>query len=158
MGKVVKGIGKILGKVAPIAAGFIPGIGPLAAAAIGAGSQVLTKGGKVRLGDLVSGGLAGGAGGVAAGKLGGLKGLAANIAKNPLQAAQVGSGILSTIQGAHRTSRGDDLLAQAMNNRVPLALFNGPYDPSAVPPGVTGGTPMPNRAKLAALEALGYRG
>jgi len=40
-----KSLGKIFKKVAPIAASFIPGIGPLGAAAIGAGSGLLGGGG-----------------------------------------------------------------------------------------------------------------
>lgn len=46
MGKVIKGIGKAVGKVAGVAApfaGLIPGIGPLAAAGLGAGGKALSR-------------------------------------------------------------------------------------------------------------------
>lgn len=56
-------IGKILGTIAPIAAAFIPGIGPLAAAAIGAGSGLISGGGlKGALLGGVTGGLGAGLG------------------------------------------------------------------------------------------------
>lgn len=63
--------GKLLGTVAPIAAGFIPGIGPLASAAIGAGNGLLTGGG---LKGALLGGLTGGAGNLL-GSSGGFQGL-----------------------------------------------------------------------------------
>lgn len=56
-----KKIKKVIGTVAPIAASFIPGVGPLVGAAIGAGSGLLTGGGlKGALLGGATGGLAGG--------------------------------------------------------------------------------------------------
>ena len=62
------GLGKILKKIAPIAVSFIPGIGPVASAALGAGMGALSGGGLK--GALIGGatGAIGGAGG--AGKIG----------------------------------------------------------------------------------------
>jgi len=72
MGKVVKGIGKVIGKVAGVAApfaGLIPGIGPLAAAGLGAGGKVLSRAlggkntfGRGGLGEIAGAGLAGAGG------------------------------------------------------------------------------------------------
>jgi len=66
-------LGKGALKVAPIAAGFIPGVGPLASMAIGAGTSALSKkleGGSWK--DAAISGAVGGATGYASGKLGGL--------------------------------------------------------------------------------------
>lgn len=62
-------LGKILKAVAPIAVSFIPGIGPVAGAALGAGMGALSGGG---LKGALIGGISGGLGGAgAAGKIGG---------------------------------------------------------------------------------------
>lgn len=66
------GLGKILGTVAPIALSFIPGLGPLASAAIGAAGGALSGGG-------LKGALIGGAGGFIGG--GGISSLAKTAGK-----------------------------------------------------------------------------
>lgn len=81
MGKVLKGIGKVVGKVAGVAApfaGLIPGVGPLAAAGLGAGSKLLSRTlmgkntfGKGGFADIAGAGLAGGLGKFGIDKLGG---------------------------------------------------------------------------------------
>lgn len=58
------GIGKIFAKVAPIAAAFIPGVGPLASAALAAGASKLTGG---SWGDALKAGALSGLGSVAGG-------------------------------------------------------------------------------------------
>ena len=93
---------------APIAAAFIPGVGPLAAAAIGAG--VGSLGGKSGGGGLkgaLIGGLTGGLGGLAKGGIasaGGLSGILGKAAGTPLsgglQGATQGSGILGGLTRA----------------------------------------------------------
>jgi hypothetical protein len=55
-----KGLGKVLLKAAPIAAAFIPGVGPLASMAIGAGTGALSK--KIEGGSLKDSLIAGGIG------------------------------------------------------------------------------------------------
>lgn len=73
MGKIVKGIGRAVSTVAPIA-GLIPGVGPLVAGGLGAGGALL--GGK----NVLKSGLAGAAGGLGGELLGGpLSGLAGKI-------------------------------------------------------------------------------
>lgn len=67
--KIVGGIGDVVKKAAPLAA-LIPGVGPVAAAAIGAAGGLLGNlndddGFRGALGDVLLGGLAGGAGGLA---------------------------------------------------------------------------------------------
>lgn len=57
----LSGLGKIVGDVAPLAS-FIPGVGPVAGAAIGAGGKLLAGKG---LGGALKGGLEGGLGGFA---------------------------------------------------------------------------------------------
>lgn len=93
---------------APIAAAFIPGVGPLASAAIGAGIGSL--GGKSGGGGLkgaLIGGLSGGLGGLAKGGVasaGGLSGVLGKVAGTPLsgglQGATQGSGILGGLTRA----------------------------------------------------------
>ena len=56
LGGIVKGIGKAISTIAPIAASFIPGIGPLASAAIGGISGMMGGGG---IGGAISGALGG---------------------------------------------------------------------------------------------------
>jgi len=85
MGKIVRGIGKVVGKVAGVAApfaGLIPGIGPLAALGLGAGGKALSRAlggqntfGKGGLGEIAGAGLAGGLGGLAQAKFGNTAGL-----------------------------------------------------------------------------------
>ncbi|MCE7073693.1 hypothetical protein LZG74_25510 [Dyadobacter sp. CY327] len=87
-----KSIKKFVGSVAPIAAGFIPGIGPLGAAAIGAGGGLLSGGG---LKGAILGGV-GGAIGAGAGK--GLIGNATGLSGAGLNAASKGLG--GAISGA----------------------------------------------------------
>lgn len=68
IGKAIKGVGKTIGKVASTAApfaGFIPGVGPLAAGALAAGGAALT--GK-NLKDIAKAGLLGGGGAFLGGK------------------------------------------------------------------------------------------
>src|SRR6266702_4144983 len=67
MGDVIKGIGNVVGTAAPFA-GLIPGIGPLAAAGIGAGGKLLSGGGAK---GALTGGLEGAAGGLASNAFGG---------------------------------------------------------------------------------------
>lgn len=66
MGKIIKGIGKI----AKFAAPFIPGVGPLAAAGIGAAGSLLSKGKKANLGDVLGGAATGGLGRLGISQLG----------------------------------------------------------------------------------------
>ena len=106
-------IGKILKAIAPIAVSFIPGIGPVAAAALGAGLGALGGGGiKGALLGGISGGLgAGGLGGIG-GKLGTSIGgkvlgqAASSAAKNAIGQA--------VIQGALGTAAGKDPLTSAI--------------------------------------------
>ena len=99
-------LGKILKKVAPIALNFIPGVGPLASAAVGAALGA-TGGGGLKgalLGGAMGGLGAGGAGGIGA-KLGtGLLGQAAD----PRLAQAIGSGLLGA--GASAALGGDPLM------------------------------------------------
>ena len=105
--------GKILKAIAPIAVSFIPGIGPVAAAALGAGLGALGGGGiKGALLGGISGGLgAGGLGGIG-GKLGTSIGgkvlgqAASSAAKNAIGQA--------VIQGALGTAAGKDPLTSAI--------------------------------------------
>jgi hypothetical protein len=61
LGGPIKGIGKVAGKLAPVAS-FIPGVGPVAAAAMGAGGKLLSGGG-VKDAAGAAAGAAGGGGG-----------------------------------------------------------------------------------------------
>lgn len=63
---------RFLGKAAKFAAPFIPGIGPLAAAGIGAAGHVLDKGKRANLRGLAGGAAIGGLGKLGLNKLGGL--------------------------------------------------------------------------------------
>lgn len=124
LGKLVKGIGKVARVAVPIAANFIPGVGPLAAAGIGAGVNALTKGGS--LGDKLKAGASGAAlgygSGAVLGKIGGVPAggapggvlgkIGGAIGKNPGKAAQIGLAGLSTIQGAQQQGKAGKLNAQ----------------------------------------------
>lgn len=151
IGKAIKGVAK----VAKFAAPFIPGVGPLAAAGIGAASGLLSGGG---VKGAAQGAAAGGFGKLAGGMLsrigrpsqaasaGGLQGIMSQIrggnmpgttpqvvpgappdggqslfgriggaiAKNPMQAAQIGLAGLSTLQGAQAQSRANQISQQAL--------------------------------------------
>lgn len=122
---------KALKTVAPIAVSFIPGVGPIASAALGAGLGALNGGGlKGALLGGVTGALgAGGAGGIG-GKLGSqiggkvLGSAASEAAKNALGQA--------AIQGAIGTAAGQDPLA-AMAGGALQGYFMSPKGGAAAP-------------------------
>lgn len=105
------GIGKVLKAVAPIAVSFIPGIGPVAGAAIGAGIGALGGGG---LPGAALGGITGGVGGYI-NEAGGLAGAANNLgfgsaAYDALDSANpIISGIANVGSGAAGLFGGDTL-------------------------------------------------
>lgn len=70
MGLSLKSIGRGFLKLAPITAGFIPGVGPLAAAGIGAATGAIGRG-KPKLSNIVGGAAMGAGGSLAKGSLGG---------------------------------------------------------------------------------------
>lgn len=165
---VLGGAVKLISKAAPLAA-LIPGVGIPLAAGIGAAGRL--AGGEGVKGALV-GGLEGGAGAALLGGkgIGGVSALAKKATssqgiltraidyakRKPLQAAQIGLGAASAIQGAKRQGQADTLLQGATNRvstvtpRVDLTdMFADPGNPYAL--GRTG----PNRAALAARAALG---
>jgi len=122
-------LGKILKTVAPIAVSFIPGIGPVASAALGAGLGALSGGG---LKGALIGGISGGLGGAgAAGKIGGTilgKGASA-VAQKALGDAIIG-GALGAATGQ------DPLKAAAMAGGT--TFLRGQFAPKTPP---TTGTP-----------------
>lgn len=188
MSNVVKGIGravggavkglkkikplKLLGKAAPIAAMFVPGLGPAAMAAVGAGSSLLRGEG---LGGAVRGGVLGGlgagrggplsfarnalmrggggglppglqafgGGGAASGEQpsggrGILGGVWDYIRNNPMQAAQIGLGGYSAIQGARREHAANAAVNRALEGvaAAPTSMdlsgeFSDPSNPFA---------------------------
>jgi len=113
--KVFGGIGDIVGKAAPLAA-LIPGVGPLAAAGIGAGGRVLGRlndadpgrgGVGGFLGEAAKGGAWGGLGGYGLDKLSGgvdglagLKGIGGKLGLNSLLGGSGGFGLGDLIGGA----------------------------------------------------------
>ena len=137
---------KTIGKVAKIAAPFIPGAGPLAAAAIAAGGTLLEKGGKVKFRDaLKSGALAGGGSALLGGRgikgvggalqrakglikgklgttlLGGAKRLGQSALRDPLKTAQLGLAGLNTIQAGRAGGRQNAALDRALGALGPGA-------------------------------------
>ena len=117
-------LGKILKTVAPIAVSFIPGIGPVASAALGAGLGALSGGG---LKGALIGGISGGLGGAgAAGKIGGTilgKGASA-VAQKALGDAIIG-GALGAATGQ------DPLKAAAMAGGT--TFLRGQFAPKTPP-------------------------
>lgn len=112
MGDVIKGIGKVIGTAAPLA-GLIPGIGPLAAAGIGAGAKVLGGGGGK---GAVEGAAEGGLGGLA-NKLGAFD---TNNKFDPGKAIGAAGSVMNVIgQGQQRKSATDYNNAQ-INQRNAL--------------------------------------
>lgn len=125
MGLSLKGIGKGLLKVAPIAASFIPGVGPLAAAGIGAAAGAIGKG-KPKLSNILGGAAAGAGGALAKGamgagavggaaKSGGLGGALRSVGgflKNNPELVMSGMG---AIQGARQQGKADKLNQQALD-------------------------------------------
>jgi len=129
-----KGLGKVLLKAAPIAASFIPGVGPLAAMAIGAGTGALSKkleGGSLK-DSLISGGI-GAASGFGAGQV--AKGLGPSTsllgkigsgAKTMLGGGAAGTGKLGNILNI--ASQGMSMIPQGGGNPQ-----GGGIGPSQVP-------------------------
>ena len=117
-------LGKILKTIAPIAVSFIPGIGPVASAALGAGLGALSGGG---LKGALIGGISGGLGGAgAAGKIGGTilgKGASA-VAQKALGDAIIG-GALGAATGQ------DPLKAAAMAGGT--SFLRGQFAPKTPP-------------------------
>src|SRR5690606_4456117 len=105
--KIVGGIGDVVKKAAPLAT-LIPGVGPVAAAAIGAAGGLLGQlndddGFRGALGDVLLGGLAGGAGGLALDKLPGVLQAARSIVPGAAGAAAGGgSGVGNVLSRAGR--------------------------------------------------------
>lgn len=143
--KFFKKIIKPLAKIAPIAAMFIPGIGPLAAAAIGAASGGITGG----LKGAVLGGVTGGLG--AAGASGAPSILGKTISSvapslSPVAQRAVAGGLTGALGSA---ARGDNILSGALTggalgaaigpggifNRGPTTITGAPAPPGSMPPG-----------------------
>lgn len=144
-----KGLGKVLLKAAPIAASFIPGVGPLAAMAIGGLSGAASK--KIEGGSwkdaLVSGGI-GAASGFGAGQV--AKGLGPSTGL----LGKIGSGAKTMLGGAQGTGKLGNILnlaSQGLSN-IPQGGGNpqgGGIGPSNIPsiqaPSVGGNAvPRPN--------------
>lgn len=98
----LKSLGKIVGKVAPIAASFIPGVGPAVGAAIGAGGNLIGGG------DIVKGALGGAAGGLVNSELLGGEGLQGVIG-NPM-----GEGAGSNVFGGLEKKLGKAITSPGM--------------------------------------------
>jgi len=173
---IVGTIGKGLGKLAPIAALAIPGLGPLAAAGIAAGGSAAGRalqGKSVNVGNTLLQGagaygarkvLGGGtdaadaASGAApavagAGGKGVIGRLGDWVSNNPLEAAQLGLGAVNAIQGAKAQSEADRARRRALGavNQPQREDLSGLYGDSGNPyAGPTG----PNRARRAAVRSL----
>jgi len=93
---VMKNIGKVALKAAPIAASFIPGVGPLASMAIGAASSAADR--KLSGGSWKDAGLAGAMGGASGYLSGGVKGLSPG--RKVLSAGLAAPGILAGMGGS----------------------------------------------------------
>jgi hypothetical protein len=121
--------GKLLGTIAPIAASFIPGIGPLAGAAIGAGGGLLSGGGlKGALLGAATGGLAAGGGSQLA-SAAGLTGAGAKAAAGALTGGSQGLYQGGGLKGA--------LLGSALGGAGGYALgggFDGALDKLGIGP------------------------
>jgi|SRR6187402_1199405 len=145
----LKKVGKIALKAAPIAAAFIPGVGPLASMAISAGTSGLSK--KLEGGSwkdsLLSAGI-GGAAGYAGGKIPGIGPSTGTLAK----VKDVGAGVLNNVSQS------------ALNSPVqPSAQVQQSIGPSRVPPiDISQGIPRPNlsdaimRGRRQVNPAYGY--
>lgn len=116
-------LGKILKTIAPIAVSFIPGVGPVAGAALGAGMGALSGGGLK--GALIGGALGGLGGAGAAGKLGGsiLNAGASSAAKGALGQA--------LISGAAGAAQGQDPLKAAAMGAITGGIQGHLSSPSA---------------------------
>lgn len=139
-----KSIKKVIGTVAPIAAGFIPGIGPLAAGAIGAGGGLLSGGG-------LKGALLGGLGGsVGAGLGSGTISNATGLTGAGLNAASKGLG--GAISGAGSGGLKSALLGGALGGLGGYAggLLSDPY--GAIEAGGLGGKFLESGAGQAFLK------
>jgi hypothetical protein len=117
-------LGKILKKVAPIAVSFIPGIGPVAGAALGAGMGALSGGG---LKGALLGGVSGALGGAgAAGKIGGALGKGmSGVAQKAIGDAVIG--------GALGAATGQDPLKAALMSGG-TSFLRGQFAPRAPAP------------------------
>jgi hypothetical protein len=135
MGLTWKKLGKFALKAAPIAASFIPGVGPLAAAGIGAATGAIGKG-KPKLSNILGGAAAGYGGAMAKGAMG--AGGAASAASKGGFLSKVGSvgqkvldnkdlilGGINMVQGARSQGRADQFAGQAS------ALQKQRYDDTA---------------------------
>lgn len=122
-------LGKLLKTIAPIAVSFIPGIGPVAGAALGAGLGALGGGG---IKGAILGGISGGLGGAgAAGKLGGtiLGNGASAVAQRALGDAVIG-GAMGAVTGqdplkAALMSGGTSFLRGQFAPRAPASSAQG---------------------------------
>lgn len=121
MGDVIKGIGKVVGTAAPLA-GLIPGIGPLAAAGIGAGAKLLGGGGGK---GAVEGAAAGGLGGLA-NKLGAFN---TDNKFDPSKAIGAAGTVMNMIgQGQQRKSATDYNNAQIQQRNMLMSKILSPKD------------------------------
>jgi hypothetical protein len=124
-------LGKILKKIAPIAVSFIPGIGPVAGAALGAGMGALSGGG---LKGALLGGISGALGGAgAAGKIGGALGKGmSGVAQKAIGDAVIG--------GALGAASGQDPLKAALMSGG-TSFLRGQFAPRAPAPSAQGAAP-----------------
>lgn len=172
LGGALKGIGKVALKAAPVAAAFIPGVGPLAAMGIGAATNAASKklsGGS--WGDALKSGAIGGAMGYAGGalkgsgligKLGSKLGIGGNgvqagvdsVSNRILGGPSTGQKLMSGFQNVMRSRQQQNWMSPYMRRpnqpRTPYGI--GPSNPNAKvgygmgiqDPRRYGGTPNPN--------------
>jgi hypothetical protein len=123
IGRGLKKVGKVALKAAPIAANFIPGVGPLAAAGIGAAAGAIGNG-KPKLGNILGGAAAGYGGGLAKGAAGagsvasaaskgGFLGKVQSIGRAALDNKDLILGGINLAQGARSQGRADDMARRA---------------------------------------------
>lgn len=175
-------IAKVVTDVAPYAAPFIPGVGPLAAAAISGGAGLASGKGLKR--SLTQAALSGAGSALLGGQgIGGLKSLPGKISsvarsatsaapavegaagkstlrkitdfltEDPLRTAQLGLGAVNAVQGARSAGQAEDLRRAALSR----ITQPGPVDLSDIfadERNPYSGSRGPNRAKRAAVAAL----
>ncbi|MHB1310582.1 MAG: hypothetical protein ACYC3L_01100 [Gemmatimonadaceae bacterium] len=125
IGKGLKSVGKVALKAAPIAAAFIPGVGPLAAAGIGAALGAVGHG-KPKLGNILGGAATGALGAVGGGALKGATSGLKSVGSSGLMGGikKLGGfaldnidpimGAASMYQGAKAQGKADDLNKRAL--------------------------------------------
>jgi hypothetical protein len=140
LGDVFGGLGDIAKFAAPVAA-FIPGVGPLAAAGIGAGGAALGKLNDKNVtagntfGDMAKFGAWGGIGGYgaqqlgnASGGLGGIPGAVWDYVKaNPGQAAQILGSVGGMVTGAQKSGKANAAMEEYMRQSMARQAQRQPY-------------------------------